>query len=289
MDVISDIKQNQDLIERSMEKYGYCAEHYYYCFLYSIEEWEIPYIFRFDDDSLILAKYDKADNDWYVFVGILAPLGRWVGYFKEFLDYCFEKGARKVWIELQTYKRKELLAHKLVRYKINRINYTLVWPVFRMNEWAGDRMEGKDWKDMRYYWNRFFRDHKVEFKEGKDVPKDELKQMIERWKSERGGKDKVYIDYYMNVIDNDFEGYDSRIMVVDGKICSITAGYKLPHRNYYYSSLGLNIKEFDRVGEIANMDDLITLKKKGIEIVDFGGGEKHLIEFKKKFKPSYYY
>lgn len=292
MEVINDINSNKGLIELSINKYGYCAEHNYYCFLYNIESWEQPHIFRFEDDALVLAKYDTADNEWYVFVGVLASDANWLKYFYEFLEYCFSKNASKVWVEFTTEKRKDLLAYNHGydrKYKINRINYTLEWPVFKMDEWTGDRMEGKDWKDLRYYWNKFFREHKVEFREYIPEDKTFLKELVDRWKKERNGTDRTYDHYYLKAIDNDFLGYNTRVIIVDDKICGITAGYKLTNRNYYYSSIGLIVKEFDRIGEIANMDDLITLKKKGHEFVDFGGGEPHLTEFKKKFRPSYFY
>lgn len=295
MEIINDINLNKELIDHSMNKYGYCAEHYYYCFLYNIETWEQPYIFKFDEDSLILAKYDTADNDWYVFVGVLASNDSWLNYLYEFLEYCFSKNARKVWVEFTTEKRKELLnynnSNKNSRknYKINKINYTLTWPVFKMSEWTGDKMIGKEWKDIRYYWNKFFREHKVEFRSYVSSDKEILKEIVLRWKKERTGKDKTYDHYYLNTIDNNFLGYETRVIIVDGKICGVTAGYKLTNRNYYYSSIGIIVKEFDRIGEIANMDDLIECKNRGYDFVDFGGGEEQLTEFKKKFNPTYFY
>ncbi|MGV8151091.1 MAG: phosphatidylglycerol lysyltransferase domain-containing protein [Candidatus Woesearchaeota archaeon] len=290
MEVLSDIKGNKDLLERSFIKYGNCAEHYYYCFLYNIEPWEDPKIFLFENDSTILAKYDKDDNDWYVFVGLLAPSDKAIGYFKKFLEYAFNNGCRKVWVEFRTDFRKIVLKEfKNSEYKLNPISYTLTWPVFDMKEWTGEKMEGKDWKDMRYYWNKFFREHKVEFRSYIQSDKDTLKELVLRWKKERNGTDKTYDHYYLSVIDNDFIGYETRVMVVDDKICGVTAGYFIKDKDYYYSSIGIIVKEHDRIGEIANMDDLIECKKKGYGIVDFGGGEPHLTEFKKKFRPTYYY
>jgi hypothetical protein len=288
MDIITQITQNKDLIEKSMIRYGYDAEHYYYCFLYNIENYEQPHIFRFDDDALILAKYDKDDNDWYIFVGILAPKEKMIIYLKEFLIHAFGNGCRKVWVEFSGQFRKQLLK-ELPEYKINRNAYTLTWPVFDMKQWNGDKMEGKDWKDMRYYWNKFFRDHKVERRAYIAQDKPMIKELISRWKKERNGTDRTYEHYYLSALENDFVGYETRVIIVDGLLCAITAGYKLPNRNYYYSSIGIVCKEYDRIGEIANMDDLIECKKKGYEFVDFGGGEEHLTAFKKKFKPTYYY
>ncbi len=290
MEVISDIKSSKELIELSIKKHGHSAEHYYYCYLYNIEPWEKPYYLRWDDDKAILAKHDTHDNEWYIFVGVLAPEEERIALLKEFIDYAFSNGAKKLWCEFKTPFRKRVVAElKDSSYKVNKINYTLTWPVFDMKQWSGDRMEGKEWKDMRYYWNKFFREHKVEFREYTPEDKEVLKEIVKRWKEERNGSDKTYDHYYLAAIENDFRGYNTRVMMVDGKICGVTAGYALTNRNYYYSSIGITIKEFDRIGEIANMDDLITLKKQGHEMVDFGGGEPHLTGFKSKFKPTYYY
>ena len=72
-------------------------------------------------------------------------------------------------------------------------------------------------------------------------------------------------------------------MLVDGKVGAISAGFK-SREGYYYASIGLYDKNLDRSNEVANMDDLINLKKLGYKIVDFGGVEKKSLEFKKKFK-----
>ncbi len=290
MEIISDITGSKKLIEGSINKYGNCAEHYYYCYLYNIESTERPYMFRWEGDKAILAKHNTHDDEWYVFVGILAPDDDAVVLLKECLDYMFSKGAKKVWCEFKTAFRKKVM-NQLAgsSYKVNKINYTLTWPLFDMKQWDGDKMDGKEWKDMRYYWNKFFREHKVEFREYMPSDKDALKTIVKRWKEERNANDIVYDHYYLETINNDFIGYDTRVMIVDGKICGITAGYKVPMWNYYYSSIGILIKEFDRIGEIANMDDLITLKSKGYEFVDFGGGDPNHTEFKSKFKPTSYY
>ena len=42
-------------------------------------------------------------------------------------------------------------------------------------------------------------------------------------------------------------------------------------------------------GEIANIDELNSLKRKNFDYVDFGGSDKVLLRFKKKFKPEKIY
>jgi hypothetical protein len=149
-------------------------------------------------------------------------------------------------------------------------------------------MEGKEWKNIRYYWNKFFKEHKVEFRTCSEVDKDEMKKLVYLWKEKRSGKDKAFIDYYIHAIDGCFAGYDiNRIMIVDGKVAAISAGFRF--NQGYYASIGLYNPEIDRCNEIANMDDLLNLKKSGFKLVDLGGVEKGPLEFKKKFLPTRYY
>jgi hypothetical protein len=159
-----------------------------------------------------------------------------------------------------------------------------------MNTWNGDAMQGKEWKDIRYYWNKFFREHSVEFKNFQESDVAQYVDLVKNWKETRTASDRTYTDYYINAIKSKFDGYDVvRIMYVDGKPCAINAGFSLPNKKYYYSSIGIYNKDFERLGEISYMDDLINLKKLGYETVDFGGSEQNGIDFKKKFKPTYYY
>jgi hypothetical protein len=294
MEVISDVGRAKSLIEKSISKYGCSAEHNYYCYFYNIEPWEDPYIFIFNDDTetyCILSKYDTHDNDWYFVVEPIAPEDKKISILLEALEFVFSKNIRKAWLELESKTRKSLLVELQDRQllKVNKINYTLVWPVFDMTQWTGEKMEGKDWKDLRYYWNKFFRDHKVEFVTADKVPKEDLKVLVHEWKKKRTATDRVYEEYYLNAIEYGFTGYDvNRIMIVDDKIAAITAGFR-SREGYYYSTIGLYNADIDRCNEVANMDDLINLKRLGYHFVDFGGQENKSLDFKKKFRPSYFY
>ena len=291
MRVINDIDSEKEAIIKSIEKFGYDAEHNYYCYMYNLGDDETPAIMLFEDSSCVLAKFDKT-NEWTIFSGILSAKQDRVHKLMEFLDYAFSNNAKKVSVEFDEEFRDELLTFLKNNdlYRAIKPKYSLTWPVFNMKTWNGDAMIGKDWKDMRYYWNRFFKENKVEFKMGGECSKNDMKELVIEWKKSRTAKDRTYTDYYLNAIENGFKGYDHvRIMTVDGKICSITAGFKVPNRNYYYSSIGIYNKKVPRIGEISNMDDLMFLKKKSFEEVDFGGGEEALTEFKKKFKPDHYY
>ena len=92
------------------------------------------------------------------------------------------------------------------------------------------------------------------------------------------------------MIDLNFEGVDhARTMVVDGRPCSITAGWKIANSNNYYSGVGIYNYAAENIGEVANLEDLFFLKQGGYEKIDFGGGGKALTAFKMKFKPTSLY
>jgi len=291
MRVLRDAVANKKIICELIAKYGSASEHNYYCYLYNIEESEEPYIVIFDDGTGILAKYDTKGNYYRIFREVLGPRERTAEIIKKFLDHIYSenKKPKKLWLELETETRKQVLDYiHDSDYTAHGINYTLIWPVFEMDKWSGDLMQGGEWKDMRYYWSKFFKEHKVEFKISKDVSKEEMKSMVYAWKDRRRGKDRAFIDYYIHAVEHDFEGYDvNRIMIVDGKVAAISAGFKF--KQGYYASIGLYNPDIERCNEIANMDDLINLKRLGIPLVDFGGVEKGPLEFKKKFRPTRYY
>ena len=81
----------------------------------------------------------------------------------------------------------------------------------------------------------------------------------------------------------------TRTLIIDGEPCSITAGWRVPNSKTYYSAFGLHNYKYDRLGEATNIDDLNALKQQGYTVVDFGGSDGNLLEFKKKFKPHQFY
>jgi GNAT superfamily N-acetyltransferase len=276
-------------------QYGCAAEHNYACYSHTIHQVDpnaTPLVFIANDGTAVLAAYEPKNNEYRLFTEILAPIDRKASLLNEFLDYIYSLDIKpkKVWLELETDTRRAVLSElRETKYRCTDINYTLIWPIFEMDNWNGDLMQGGEWKDMRYYWNKFFRDHKVEFVTADKVSKDELKALVYDWKKNRTTGDIAYIDYYVKAIEDGFEGYDiNRIMVVDGKVAAITAGFET-RPGYYYSSIGLYDVNLPRCNEVANMDDLINLKKLGYKLVDFGGIEKSKLEFKKKFRPTRYY
>lgn len=282
------------IITRMCDRWGNAAEHTLHCYTNNITNVAAnatPIILHCeDDDTGILASYEPDTNECRVFTEILAPLEDKAGILQLFLDtiYALKPHTKKVWVETETITRKHILKY-IEGYKINRTNYTLIWPVFDLRTWTGAAMSGGEWKDIRYYWHKFHKEHSVVYKKYSTEYQTQCLELLYKWKRERQVKDKADIGYYENAIKTGFKGYDeTRLMIVDGIVRTMTAGFKV-RTDYYYSSIGIYDPTIPRCNDIANMDDLINLQQLGYTIVDFGGVEKEHLDFKKKFRPTRYY
>ena len=73
-------------------------------------------------------------------------------------------------------------------------------------------------------------------KDSKKVPKEKLKEILYNWLKKREANDKVDKDYFFNLIENNFNGVDiAETIYVNGIPSTITAGWKIPNSNNYYS------------------------------------------------------
>lgn len=291
MKIILDIEKYHKKIKNSIRKYGHCAEHNYMHYLFMQNSLEKNVAFDFGEGRFVLANVDKR-NRWELFPsGILAPESERFTLFKKVLDYVLiKKKAEKIVVEFDEKQRKEIL-HKFKfekKYKV-RSPLILYWPVYKMENWD-IKLKGKKWKKLRNIKNRFNKQHKVKAIKSTTINKEKLKQIITSWLKRRNNTDRVDKNYYNNIVDNGFKGFDfTRTLLINGKPCTITAGWKIPNGNGYYSSIGIFDYSYKELGDIANIDDLNNLKKQGIEYVDFGGSDKSLLAFKKKFKPDFIY
>ena len=159
-----------------------------------------------------------------------------------------------------------------------------------MKKWD-ESLQGKEWKKLRNIKNKFLKSHNVEIIPSNEIEKKKLNEIVLKWKKIRPKTEKTYyVEMYLNFIKNDFEGTDiARSVVVDGESCTITAGWKIPNSNNYYSALGLYNYKYPGLGEVANIDDLTQIKMKKFLFADFGDSTESLLQFKKKFRPESFY
>ncbi len=287
-----DVIKHRKEIENSIKKYGCFAEHNLAHYLYS-EGLGKNVFFDFGTGKGVLTMFYKGSNSWGLFTnGMLAPKNDRLGILLETANYILKKKkGRKFVVEVSEDLRKEILGklQSSKRLRACGCNYVLYWPMYNMELWD-PKLRGSRWKKLRNIKNRFLRKNTVKVVDSIKVPKERLKEIVAKWLVKRQKNDKVDKDYYYKIIENDFNGMDmAKTMYVNGKPCTITAGWKVPNTKNYYSSIGIFDYSCQGLGEIANIDDLTRLKKQGYEYVDFGGSEKNLLSFKMKFRPERIY
>lgn len=292
MKLYDNIMKHQKRIEAGIKKYGHFAEHNYNHYLYSEAKAEKNVFFDFGSGRGVLTRFYQRGNSWSLFPnGILAPKDERLNLLLETADYVLKKKkGKKFAVEVSEDLRKEIL--KKLHMNVLRAcscNYVLYWPLYNMELWDS-KLGGSKWKKLRNIKNRFLRKNAVKVVDSIKVPKEKLKEIVAKWLGKRQKNDRVDRDYYYKLIENDFKGMDmAKTLYVNGKPCTITAGWKIPNTKNYYSSIGIFDYSYPDLGEIANIDDLNRLKKEGYEYVDFGGSEKMLLSFKMKFRPEKVY
>ena len=290
--LIQDVVNHKKKINKSIKKYGYFAEHNYLHYLYNETKWDKNIFFDFGSDKCLLTQFDKDSNIWSLFPnGILAPENERLDLLLEAADYILKKNkAKKFIVEVSEDMRKVILNRFKVRNSFRACDADILyWPVYNMDLWD-PKLKGNKFKKLRNVRNRFYKKNKIIIKDSKDVSRKELNKILLSWLKKRDASDRVDKEYFFNLIDNNFKGIDmAKTMYANGKPCTITAGWKIPNSNNYYSSIGMLDYSYPGLGEVANIDDLNRLKRKGFEYVDFGGSDKVLLYFKMKFRPEKIY
>jgi len=286
--MISNTIAAKDTILKCIAEHGWNPENNYYYYQNKEVRGMKNVFLKFNDMGILTQVHN--DKTWHLFAnGILAPSEKRIGILTEFISHALKK-YKRVKLELTDELRKELIRKlKNSPYKVMAANYILYWPVFNMKKWD-DKLEGGDWKKLRNLRNKLHKEHRVEVKPSTEFSKEELKNIVEEWRKSRPSKERSEFEQYLKWIDSGFMGCDcARSVVIDGEPCTITAGWKIPNSNNYYSAIGLCNYKYEGLNEVANADDLIFLKSQGYDYVDFGGGEKPLTAFKMKFKPESVY
>ena len=290
--VVYDVVKNQKKIKKGIKKYGYFAEHNYLHYFYSQTKWDRNVLFDFGKDKSVLTQFYRRGNVWDLFPNsILAPENERLDLLLETANYILKKQkAKKFVVEVSEDLRKEILNKFKIKNSFRICDPDILyWPMYNMNLWD-PKLRGSKLKKLRNLRNRFYKRNRVKIRDSKKVPKEYLREILSNWLQKRKDNDRVDKSYYFNLIDSNFNGLDmAKTMYVNNKPCTITAGWKIPNSNNYYSSIGILDYSYPGLGEIANIDDLNRLKRKGYDYVDFGGSDKVLLYFKRKFKPEKIY
>ena len=291
MDIIDDFDSNKKEIMNYIQKYVSCREHNYWFFYNQQTNYTKIYFFKTKDSGIFSIRYKS--GTWEIIGDVLGKVEKRKESFKEFLDYALlTKKDKKVFafVPEQFYNYINNIMQKSNKYRITKDPTVYYTPVFNMKKWNKD-LQGSKWKKLRNVKNKFLKSYNVEIIPSKEIEKKKLDNVVHRWRKNRPKVEKnYYTQMYLNFIKNNFEGTDiARSVVVNGEPCTITAGWKIPNSENYYSAIGLYNYKYNGLGEIANIDDLTQIKKKKFLFADFGDSTESLLQFKKKFGPESFY
>lgn len=287
MRVINSILDSRNLIENLICSYGDSSEHNFWYYYNMKEEGVRPAFFIFEEKYGLFALYYEDENEFEVISDVLAPKEKRLNILLEFIDYSL-KSSEKLFLTLEKeFRRKFLDKIDQKRYNVHKPTRVFDSPVFNMKDFDSS-LPGKGWKKIRNINNAFFRENDVEIKDFDKKDKESIKKVVIDWeKTRKSSVAKAWAPIFLNFVENDFKGCDMRrIIYVNKEPCAITAGWKIPNKNAYYSSIGIHNYKYKGIGEVAYVDDLRNLKEKKYDLVDFGGSEKkNLLNFKLKFNP----
>ncbi len=289
MKIYNDIVRAKQKVINAINKYGFSPEHNYYNYFYLQTVDRKCLFFDFGQKRGIIAFYNKKNNTWRVENGVFAPPKERLDMLLKFLDWATkEKKSKKVFIETPEDFKSEIFEELKDSYKLN-INYSLYWPIYNLDK-LDEKLSGKKWKKLRNINNRFYKSFKIEIKNPKRINKEILKSILFKWTKKRYPRDRANYNYYVNVINNNFKGFDVlRAVCLDGEVCSFSCGWMVPNSRIFYCGIGIFNYSHKDLGDFVNLNDLLHLKKLGYTHVDLGGSEKSLFYFKKKFNPERIY
>ena len=291
MKEIIDIKQDSEIVRDYISRYGFMPEHNFEYFKCLTDEGQ-PAFYYEDDFGVMCFISDEGKSK--VVRSLVEPLAKQdniLNALQKFVKYCLDvKHFDKIVLETRHEIKLELeKVFKKSEYKVLKDRYHLTWPVFIMKNFD-ESLSGGNWKKMRYFKNKFFKDQNPDVGDFQESDKNELKELVKVWAKTRTASDIAHYHRYINFIDNNFKGFDMvKIIKINGKPVSFFGGWRIVNSGNYYSCIGIYDYSYENIGEVSNLIDLTEIKKMGVEKADLGGGEEALTNFKKKFFPDEFY
>ncbi|MBN1792278.1 hypothetical protein JW826_01180 [Candidatus Woesearchaeota archaeon] len=295
MKEITDIDGNEEFIRGYIQRLGFMPEHKFEYFKCLTDEGTPTFLYDEDVGFGVMCFFSKEGKSRIVtsLVEPLAPKEKMIEALERFIKFCVEeKGMDKVILETR-YEVKLGLAKRLKEegkgYEVLKERYSMTWPVFIMKNFD-ENLSGGKWKKIRYFKNKFFKDHDAKVDDFKDEDKEVLKELVMDWVKKRTASDHAAYKRYINMIESSFKGFDMvKVIKVKDKPVSVFGGWKTVMPGMYYSCVGIYDYDYENIGEVSNVIDLSLIKQLGVEKTDLGGGEEALTNFKKKFFPDEFY
>ncbi len=287
MEVFREVKYVFPRLKTHISRYGHTPEHHPYLFLYyDVARGYEPVYFDFKEQGGIIG-YQK-DHLWRMVGEPIAPRAEKLRVMREALSHIFyRENARKVTFEDWGEELIKVITDEVpsIALRTTKPFYTLFWPVCDLGEF-NENLEGKKLKGMRYARNRFLNNHEVRIVDARTLDPKEAVRLLDTWRKKRNGSDTVYPREYIRMIENAFPGCDiRRAIFVDGELRGLSAGWGIPNSKKYYLFLDVHDYSDPYLGEFVSLDHFLEARKQGYELLDFGGSDKNLLNFKMKFHP----
>jgi len=284
MRFFEDIDGARDLIEEAIKKFGYAAEHNFFWYKYYFDP-GCRNIFVEGEHGFLFTSYNERKQSYYIVFDPLAHPEHRASLLLEYIIWVFSNpSAKKVWFQIETPVRKQLLRILPERYRAHRNYFTLTWPIYDLQKFD-PTLPGGHYKTLRKEYHRFYREHEVAVRDVKTYEDlGRLHTIVDDWKKKRPNPENASEAQYHHIIDGRFEGTDeARIFIVDGVVRGFNAGWMTPNSDCFYGAVGIHDYSMEDLGDMLYLEDLFWLKAHGYRKVDMAGSEKPLLAFKNKF------
>ncbi|MDP3964005.1 MAG: GNAT family N-acetyltransferase [bacterium] len=283
-----DLEADRPLIEESMARYGWAPEHNTANFFHSRDS-EMKGAFFVAPEGWGALVYTH-EEEWHFFAEPMAPPLARAPMLRAVCDEALRSPrVEKVVMEATGETRKTLLKLLGPDLRSRRIAETFRWPVLDLAK-HDPAYPGSRFKDLRNAKSRLGREHRVEVVSAQEILPAALHDLVRRWEQNRRATHQSIPEAYHALIDDDFSGaIRPRVIVVDGKPESLSAGWRIHNSNTYYLAVSLHSYAHKGLGETAMMLDIDWAKSEGFAAVDLGGSDAKLLAFKKQFGDIQFY
>lgn len=299
MKIIEDPKIFMPLAEKAVEKFGFAPEHNLGWFLSYVDKTQKPVIVCWEETGEVELVH-KSDKDWYTFSEPLASAKNRGQRVVELAGLVFETypEVERVVTEGREDTRMQIIETLSSNLRIidhtedSENNYIITWPVMNMEKFD-PALPGGHFKYLRNAKSKFYREHKVEIKNAKDVSKQDLGGVVDRWVSFSRAKELelMHEEPFYNLIETGFGGLTTaRAMIVDGIVVGFNAGWDVPNSSDFYAGVGIHDYSIPDLGLMLYLEDLEWIKRAGYPFADMGGvDEGNPLKFKNQFLPESWY
>lgn len=288
MKIIEDPKKESELIKKIIKNCGHTPDHNFDWLMYCSDEGS-PKTAMWENKYAMWFYLNSGKNEATIVSDPIAPTNFHYNLEEDLATYLFKTGNRKIFfLDVRENVNNFCKNKKTWKYDFY---YELIWPIMDMEKFDL-KLPGKNFKSIRNAKNKFYKENKVEVVKAESVDKHLLHDMVNRWHKQRlsSGIPELYPNRYHNMINADFMGTDSsRVMIVNGKVAGLNAGWKTPGKEREWSaSIGLHDFSTKDLGIALILEDLEWIKNKGYKTCDLEGSEEESLglKFKAQFKPS---